>query len=46
MKTEEFHGISIKSAELCKIYDFCVTETHETAESTKHYALLLQIYVF
>ena len=46
MKTDEFHGISIKSAKSRKICDFCATETHETAESTKQYELLLQIGVF
>ena len=46
MKTEKFRGISIKSAKIHKICDFCATETHETAESTKQYELLLQIGVF
>ena len=46
MKTDEFSGISIKSAKIRKICGFCVTETHETAESTKQYELLLQICVF
>ena len=38
--------VYIKSVEFHKIYDFCVTETHETAECTKPYELLLQIGVF
>ena len=46
MKIEKFHGISIKSAKIHNTCDFCVTETHESAESTKQYELLLQIYVF
>ena len=43
MKKVEFHGIFIKSVEFHKISYFRVTETHETAESTKPYELLLQI---
>ena len=43
MKLEEFLGIFIKSVKFHKIWDFRVTETHETAESTKPYELLLQI---
>ena len=43
MKMEEIHGISIKSAKIHKICGFCVTETHETAECTKPYELLLRI---
>ena len=39
----EIHGIPIKSLKIHKICDFCVTETHETAECTKPYELLLQI---
>ena len=42
----DFHGIYIESMKLHKICDFCVTETHETAECTKPYELLLQICVF
>ena len=43
---EKFHGISIKSAKIRKTCDFCVTETHESTESTKQYEFLLQIGVF
>ena len=32
-----------KLREIHKIYDFCVTETHESAKSTKQYELPLQI---
>ncbi len=43
MEMEEFHGISINYVKIHKTLDFCVTETPETAESTKPYELLLQI---
>ena len=43
---EEFHGISVKSAKIHKTCDFCVTETHESAKSTKQYELPLRIGVF
>ena len=40
---ENFHGISIKSAKIRKTCGFCVTETHESAESTKQYEFPLRI---
>ena len=43
MEMEKIHGISINPAKIHKICDFCVTETHETAECTKPYESLLQI---
>ena len=41
-----FLGIPMKCVKIHKICDFCVTGTHESAKSTKHYELPLQIGVF